>query len=165
MSPQTDHSSIWPCHQEPGDPRWKNPSPSPASRAAPTPLFYLEPAVSAGWKEPLMGETAPLFFHPSTQGCEDGKSSHICLEGGNEGAGAEGLGGLGLIKGDSGERLFLWLGKMTAFRCDCSCSTIPTFCVPLQKTFLRNLWLESPGVASFLRVCKGIELVFFQHYP
>ena len=73
LSPQTDSGSIWPCHREPCDSRWKNPHPSPSFQSSPPRpgLFYLQPAAQSlhkqslqGWKELLMRETA--LFHPHT---------------------------------------------------------------------------------------------------
>lgn len=72
LSLQTDRGSIWPCHQEPCDSRWKNPQPSPHFQSSPHPhcLIFSQHHKSStnslckGWKELLMGETAHLFFHP-----------------------------------------------------------------------------------------------------
>lgn len=44
LSPQTDSGSIWPCHREPCDSRWKNPHPSPSFQSSPPPWIVLSTA-------------------------------------------------------------------------------------------------------------------------
>lgn len=85
LSPQTGRGSIWPCRCEPCDSRWKNPHPTPISKAAPT-LIVLSTAsstnpaqtVSVGGERAINeGNGSSLLPSVNPVWCE-WKNSHIC---------------------------------------------------------------------------------------